>query len=141
MDDQKMLNEIRKGTDMGIVGIDCVIDAIDNEDVRNVLDEQRTEYRRIYHEADRLLENCGGKKRDISPLAKYGAIMASKMKQTIDGSAARVAEMMIEGNTKGLIKSYRCKRELHPTDPETRGLAEKLLQTEVHNIEQMKQFL
>lgn len=141
MDDQKMLNEIRKGTDMGIVGIDCVIDAIENVEVRNVLDEQRTEYRRIYREADTLLENRGGKKQNLSPLAKYGAIMASKMKQTINSSAARVAEMMIEGNTKGLIKSYRCRRELHPADPKTRNLAEKLLQTEVHNIEQMKQFL
>lgn len=140
-DNGKMLNEIRKGTDMGIVGIDCVIDAIDNPDIRNVLDEQRTEYRRIYRDADRLLESFGTKKRNLSPLAKYGAIMASKMKQTVDGSGARVAEMMIEGNTKGLIKSYRCRRQLHPTDPETRGLAEKLLQTEVHNIEQMKQFL
>lgn len=141
MDNDKMLNEIRKGTDMGIVGIDCVIDAINDQNVRNVLDEQRVEYQKIYNEADRLLEMYGAKKQNLSPLAKYGAIMASKMKQTIDGSSARVAEMMIEGNTKGLIKSYRCRRELHPDDPETRGLAEKLLQTEVHNIEQMKQFL
>lgn len=141
MDNDKMLNEIRKGTDMGIVGIDCVIDAINDQNVRNVLDEQRVEYQKIYNEAGRLLEMYGAKKQNLSPLAKYGAIMASKMKQTIDGSSARVAEMMIEGNTKGLIKSYRCRRELHPDDPETRGLAEKLLQTEVHNIEQMKQFL
>lgn len=141
MDNDKMLNEIRKGTDMGIVGIDCIIDAVDSTDIRNVLDEQRTEYQQIYQQADRLLETYGAKKRNLSPLARYGAIMASKMKQTIDGSPARIAEMMIEGNTKGLIKSYRCRRRLHPTDPETRGLAEKLLQTEVHNIEQMKQFL
>lgn len=141
IDNHKVLNEIRKGTDMGIVGIDCVIDAVDNQQIRNVLDEQRTEYQRIYNEADRLLENYGAEKRNLSPLARYGAIMASKMKQTIDNSEARVAEMMIEGNTKGLIKSYRCRRTLHPTDPQARGLAEKLLQTEVHNIEQMKQFL
>lgn len=141
IDNHKMLNEIRKGTDMGIIGIDCIIDSVDQQDIRNVLDEQRTEYQRIYNEADRLLERYGAKKRNISPLARYGAIMASRMKQTIDGSEARVAEMMIEGNTKGLIKSYRCRRRLHPTDPEARGLAEKLLQTEVHNIEQMKQFL
>ncbi len=126
---------------MGIVGIDCVIDSISDQNVRNVLDEQRVEYQKIYHEADRLLESYGAKKQNLSPLAKYGAIMASKMKQTVDGSAAHVAEMMIEGNTKGLIKSYRCRRQLHPDDPETQGLAEKLLQTEVHNIEQMKQFL
>lgn len=141
MDNDKMLNEIRKSTDMGIVGIDCVIDAVEDPDVRHVLDEQRTEYQQIYREADRLLETCGAKKQNLSPLARYGAIMASKMKQTVDGSSARVAEMMIEGNTKGLLKSYRCRRQLHPDDPETRGLAEKLLQTEVHNIEQMKQFL
>ncbi len=136
-----MLNEIRKGTDMGIVGIDCVIDAVTDQNVRNVLDEQRREYQQIYNEADRLLDACGAKKQNLSPLARYGAIMASKMKQTIDGSSARVAEMMIEGNTKGLIKSYRCRRQLHPDNPETGSLAEKLLQTEVHNIEQMKQFL
>lgn len=141
MDNDKMLNEIRKGTDMGIVGIDCIIDAVDDEGIRNVLDEQRSEYQQIYNDADRLIETAGAKKRNLSPLARYGAIMASKMKQTIDGSPARIAEMMIQGNTKGLIKSYRCRRELHPTDPKTRELAEKLLQTEVHNIEQMKQFL
>lgn len=141
INNHKMLNEIRKGTDMGIVGIDCIFNSVENTAIREVLTEQRKEYQQIYNEADRLLESYGGKKRNISPFARYGAMMASRMKQTVDGSPAKVAEMMVEGNTRGLIKSYRCRRELYPTDPETRALADKLMQTEVHNIEQMKQFL
>ena len=47
--------------------------------------------------------------------------------------------MMVEGNTKGMIKSYQNIRAMDRTDAETMALSRKLLDTELHNIEQMIQ--
>ncbi len=141
MDNGRMLNEIRKATEMGQIGIDSVLDLHTDAALRQALTQQHREYGEIYKQADSLLGKAGEKKENLSPLAKTCAKMAAQMKHSADGSTARVAEMMVEGNTKGLLKSFRCRRRLTELSQETRSLAQKLLQTEVHNIEQMKQFL
>ena len=63
------------------------------------------------------------------------------MRLARDGSSSKIAEMMIEGNTKGMVKSMRQNRALHALDPKVSGLSNRLLQTELTNIEQMKPFL
>ena len=51
------------------------------------------------------------------------------------------AEMMISGNTKGVIKSIQHHRQYMGRDERVTDLSKKLLETENRNIEQMKPFL
>ena len=59
----------------------------------------------------------------------------------MDSSSSAIAGMMIQGNTKGMVKSMRQNRALTILDPKVSGLNNRLLQTELSNIEQMKSFL
>ena len=63
------------------------------------------------------------------------------MKMAADPSPSKIAEMMIQGNTMGMVKSMRSLRDYQGKDPEVKQLAEKLLQTELHNIEEMKRYV
>ena len=141
MDIHTMLNEIRKSADMGVVGIEAVEQKTAQPLLRTTLGEQKQEYNEIYNRADCLLMAKGGQRQNISPLAKRAAKMASDMKLMMGKSDSRIAEMMVEGNTKGMIKSYQNIRAMDRTDAETMALSRKLLDTELHNIEQMKKFL
>ena len=49
--------------------------------------------------------------------------------------------MMIQGNTMGMTKSLRQMRTYASEDGRVKDLADKLLQTEEANIQQMKGFL
>ena len=63
------------------------------------------------------------------------------MKTMRDHSTSKIAEMMIQGNTRGMTKSLQCLDQYSGEDKEVKALAEKLLRTEEANIEQMKPFL
>ena len=136
-----MLNSIRRTTQMGCYGIEVVLDETVNRKFRNALREQHKEYEEIFEEADRLLNERGGKVKDINPFTKYGSAVSSVLRVRASADpTAKIAEMMVQGNTKGMIKSYRARRQC-ADDAQVRALSEKLLQTELHNVEQMKKFL
>lgn len=54
---------------------------------------------------------------------------------------ARIAELMVQGNTRGMIKSIHTLRTIPFTDEKVTALSRHLLETEQRNIEEMKRFL
>ena len=70
-----------------------------------------------------------------------GLAMNKTMQKFSPPSTSKIAEMMISGNTKGVIKSIQHDRQYLGRDSEVTELSKKLLETEQNNIEQMKPFL
>lgn len=141
MDASRILNEICKTTDMGVAGIEAVERKTEQQLLRNALWQQKQEYRELYNRADCLLQQKGSQKRDVNPVSKRMAAAGSAVRLMHGRSDSKIAGMMIEGNTKGMIKSYQSIRTMEPFDADTMELSRKLLDTELHNIEQMKKFL
>ena len=137
--DTKMLNQIHQTTQMGQIGIEAVIDRTRDAELRKALRQQLTEYGQICETAGELLHQHGATAKDISPMAKLCSKMASGIRR--DHSAPKIAEMMIQGNTRGMVKSMHAIRQLDVMDPKVQELSNKLLRTEQANIEQMKQYL
>lgn len=140
--DIHMLNSIRKTTQMGCFGIQAVLDEAKNPAFHNALQAQLTEYDCIYEEADRLLRERNGKVQNVHPLAKLGSTINSKLRaKRSEDTTSKIAEMMLQGNTRGMIKSMQNIRSMGVLDPKVSSLSNRLLQTEQANIDQMKQFL
>ena len=139
-DDCSLLNHIRQTTDMGIQGIDCVIDYA-NGTFRDALQQQRTEYCKIHDSADELLRKHHGEPEDLSSFAKWSSELSAGLKTMMDSSQTNIASMMIEGNTMGVTKSLQTMRDCKVSDSAVNRLAHKLLDTEQSNINQMKAFL
>ena len=137
-----MLNAIRRTTEMGCYGIKSVLNETANREFRGALRAQYDEYAQIYEEADRLLRERGGRIKDLNPMAKYGSAMSSKMRvrASIDPTA-KIAELMLQGNTRGMIKSMHNIRTMVNLEPQVASLSRRLLQTEQNNINQMKHYL
>lgn len=138
----EMLNSIRKATQMGCYGIEAVMDETINREFRGALRSQYKEYEEIFQEADQLLNQRGGTGKSIHPLARYGSAMSAKMRvRTSVDPTAKIAELMLQGNTRGMIKSMHNIRTMGQLEPKVASLSRRLLQTEQANINQMKQFL
>ena len=54
---------------------------------------------------------------------------------------SKIAEMMIRGNTSGVIKGLKNLHQMEQQDDSVSALSLKLLDTESANVDQMKQFL
>lgn len=140
--DVSMLNSIRQTTSMGCHGIEAVMNETMNREFRGELKQQLAEYEALYGEADRLLRERGGKVRETPPLAKYGALLSSKLRvRTSVNPTAKIAEMLLQGNTRGMIKSMHNIRTMGVLDPKVSSLSKRLLQTEQGNIDSMKKYL
>lgn len=140
--DVAMLNSIRQTTQMGCYGIQTVLNETANRELRSALRQQHAEYEELFSQADRLLRDRGGKAKNINPMAKYGSAMASKMRvrSSVDPTS-KIAELMLQGNTRGMIKSMQHIRSMGVLDPKVSSLSNRLLQTEQANIDQMKRYL
>ena len=140
--DISMINSIRKSTQMGCYGIQAVINEGGDRNLHAELESQLREYEQIYTEADTLLREHGGEAKNVHPLAKYGSMMSAKMKiRTSKDPSAKVAELMLQGNTRGMIKSVHNLRTMGVLDPKVSSLSNRLLQTEQANIDQLNQYL
>ncbi len=140
--DTDMLNSIRKTTEMGAYGIRSVMEETGNPELYKELKSQLAEYEKIYEEADTLLKDRGGKAQNINPMAKMGSSMSAKMKiRMAKDPNAKVAELMMQGNTRGMIKSIHNNRTMGVLDPKVSTLSNRLLQTEQANIDTLKTYL
>ncbi len=139
-DDCTLLNHIRQTTEMGVDGIDSVIEYAEGS-FRQALEQQRTEYRKLHRSADTLLHRLGGVPEDLSSFAKWSSELSAGLKTMMDSSQSNLARMMIEGNTMGVTKSLQTMKSCDVHDKDVSNLAQKLLATEQANIDQMKTFL
>ena len=69
-----------------------------------------------------------------------GALM-SKGQLLVGEPDSKIAGMMIQGNTRGMILSLKNMRRCDQPDQQVAELAQKLLETEKHNIDSMEGFV
>ena len=137
----EMLRSIRQSTEMGCSGIRAVLPEAQNPAMQSALRSQWKEYDSIYAEADRLLRERGVRLSGVNPLAKYGSMLTAKLRvRSSRNTTARIAEMLVQGNTRGMVKSMQNLRAMGVLDPKVSSLSTRLLQTEQANIEEMKHF-
>ena len=135
------LNSIYKTAEMGIVGIDDVIDKAQKEEFRNCLTNQKEEYSHILKEAEKLFTSFGMQEKELSAFVKANSKVMSEMKLMTNSSDEMIAKMMMEGTNKGIIKINKALNENPSIDGEIEELAKKLIDKMEHNYEQLKIYL
>lgn len=138
--EQELLQYIYKTADMGCDGIDAV-EKHAEEKMLTELKRERKEYEHIRGEADTLIRRGGDEPAGAGMMAKLSADMMSAGQMVMDDSRSRIAEMMIQGTTMGIVKTIRHLRDYEGDDPDALKLGERLLKTQEENVEKMKAYL
>lgn len=139
--DVDFLNYIFKNAEMGIIGIDDLMDKIGDEDFKTILENEREEYVRITKKAKEILNEIGYVAKENSELAKLRSNLMIKLESMKDNSTSAYAKMMIEGTNKGIIEIQEKINNFNTDNHDIEDLANDLLETEENNIEELKQFL
>ena len=138
---EEILSSILKTTQMGQVGIRCVMDYTVSADMRRALKSQLKEYDSIESEAHAIASRRGWQVPELSGGVKAMSTMMSRMNLAVGVSDSKIAGMMIQGNTKGFIKTGKNQNHSKSNDEAVSALGRKLLEKEEENIRQMKPFL
>lgn len=140
-EETKYLNKLYQCAEMGVIGINSVIEKVKQESLLEALESQRKEYDRLCEEIVSILKKYGCEEEKLGMMAKKSSEMMSEMKTTIDHSDNQIAKMMMEGNNKGVIEVTRVKNEYQNDDEEIKNLVDDFLKVLENNIEQMKKYL
>lgn len=136
-----VLASVLKTTQMGQVGIRAVTDYVARVDLKKALQDQLKEYDSIEREANEIASLRGWELKDLDPMAKLMSKMYTRTNLTFGNVDSKVAAMMIQGNTRGIIKGLKNLHHCQDTDARINTISQKLLDCETANIKQMQGYL
>lgn len=138
---KEMLSSILKTTQMGQVGIRSVLDTSMRPALRKALESQLREYDCIESEAHSLATQRGWELRELDPAVRFLSDRITRMKLTRGNCDSKIADMMIQGNTRGMIKGLKNLHQYPHQNDRISMISQKLLDCETANIRQMQSFL
>lgn len=138
---KELLSSVLKTTQMGQVGIRSVMDLSMRPGLRKALESQLQEYDCIESEAHAIASQRGWELPELDPAVRFMTDAMTRMKLTRGNCDSKIADMMIQGNTKGMIKGLKNLHQFPRQDDQISMISQKLLDCETANIRQMQSFL
>ena len=126
---------------MGQAGINSVMPAAVQPALRQALKCQRLEYQTIGSKAKNLAKAKQLEIRDASGFVRRMSATGAKFRLMYGDTDSKIASMMIQGNTRGMMQSLELMHRVQYPDPEVAKLSQDLLDTVNSNIRQMEGFL
>lgn len=138
---KELLSSLLKTAQMGQIGIRSVLDTSMDPSLRAALHAQLREFDAIETEAHSIASQRGWELSDLDPAVRFVTDRMTRFRLTGKHTDSRIADMMIQGNTKGMIKNLQNMHQFDSEDQRVRILSQKLLDCENAGIRQMQAFL
>ncbi len=138
---KEMLSSILKSTQMGQIGIRSVLERAQKPEFRKALHDQLAQYDIIETKAHSIASAKGLDVSELDPSIRFMTDAMTKMKLSYGNTDSKIAGMMIQGNTRGMITGIKNLHQFHYPDEEIRALSQNLLDCEQNGIRQMQNYL
>ncbi len=136
-----VLSSILKTTQMGQIGIRSILKTPLHTKLRSELNSQLREYDAIEQEAHGIALSRGWHLEELDPAIKGMTNLMTRSRLSFGNADSKAAKMMIQGNTRGIIKGFKNLNQFPPTDQRVADLAHKLIDFEETNNRQLQGFL
>ena len=138
---REILTSMLHTVQMGQTGIRCIMDNAVKTDLEAELKDQLREYDMLEKETLQVAQNIGLELKNLHPALETMSNVMSKM-QLIGGDAdSKIAGMLIQGNTRGMILGLKNLRKTANIQPQVQALAQKIINRENMNIQKSQPFL
>lgn len=138
---REILTSMLHTVQMGQTGIRCIMDNAVKTDLKAELKDQLREYDMLEKETLQVAQNMGLELKNLHPALETMSNVMSKM-QLIGGDAdSKIAGMLIQGNTRGMILGLKNLRKAANIQPQVQALAQKIINRENMNIQKSQPFL
>lgn len=136
-----ILSSILKTTQMGQIGIRSIMNMPLKAGLRTELTSQLREYDAIEQEAHGIAASRGWELKELDPAIKGMTNMMTRTRLSFGNTNSKAAAMMIQGNTRGIIKGFKNLNQFPSSDEKVADLAQKLIDFEETNNRQLQGFL
>lgn len=139
--DIAILNELSKACQMAMNNISFLSNSISNKDMKKDLVSIYSQYSNILLQINQHFEKYGEIPANISPHLKIMSICGIKMNIKFDKSNSHIAEIMIQGETMGIIKSQKLLNGNYDIQSSTTELLESFKDFQKENIKKLNLYL
>ena len=141
MNDEQLLTSMLHTVQMGQSGIRSVIKHAIGANLKKELQSQLKEYDSMEKETLSLASDKGLELKNLNPALETMSSMMSKIQLAGGEKDSKIAGMLIQGNTRGMILGIKSLRKASQVDPKVRDLGQRLLNRQNINIQKSQQFL
>lgn len=136
-----ILNEISKAAKMGMESISFVIQKVGDENMKENLSTQYSEYGMIADRVNTEFEKYG-EVPDESPFGtKMMSYIGTELNTIKDKSNSHIAEIVIQGGNMGIIECQKLLNHNPQADEPVKNILNDFVTMQKNNIEKMKVFL
>ncbi|HBE13696.1 MAG TPA: hypothetical protein DCY74_05940, partial [Clostridiales bacterium] len=128
--EKEVLNAIYQNSKMGVESINTIISKANDSQIRDRMLEDKIAFDQIANNASTLIFKEGGKPEEKNKFSKFTAEMSARMTVMNDNSPSKLAEMMMQGASCGIVDITRVMNHAKSIKPEVNQLATNLLEQE-----------
>jgi len=137
----ELLNFVYQNSQMGVHTIQQLIGKVDNQEFKQHLQSQFSEYEAIHKAAQEMLNENGYDEKGIGAMDKIKTYLMINMQTLTDNTPSYISEMLMVGSNMGIINAVKNLKRYQGAEPNIVSLMKRLLKFEENNVQQLKEFL
>lgn len=136
-----VLDELNKGACMGRDAIHFILDKVEDDDLKQELDNQHNKYKEILDKISEIYpEYSNSEPQETNVMNKVMTWYGVEMKTLMDNSTSKIAELLLQGTNMGIIEGRKLLNHKN-TDKEIHALIQKYVDMQEDAVEKLKTFL
>lgn len=126
----KLLRECNAGIKMGISSLDDVMDNVENESLKTILENSREIHTRLNQETKQYLEKYNDDGKEPAAMAKAMSKIKTEFKTMGEDNDPNIADLITDGCNMGIKSLYRYLNQYPAAEDEIKNLAHRTIETE-----------
>ena len=138
----KVLNEVNKGTTMGMDAISYVASKVGDPKFQEVLDVEYGKYKKIYNQVDEIYSQYSDSQpQETNAMNKMMTWYGIQMNTMTDKSNSKISELLLQGTNMGIIEGRRLLNNNPSVDPEVKKILNFFVVMQEDSVETLKKYL
>ena len=140
-EDINALDEIHKGASMGMDAVHFVLDKVEDNELKEVLDKMYADYQELAERVEKVYPKYNeGKPHETSLMNKAMTWSGIEMKTINDTSNSKIAELLLQGVNMGIIEGRKILNKKN-LDKEVNDIISKYVTMQETSVEVLKKYL
>ncbi len=136
-----VLDEVNKGATMGMDAINFVLEKVEDNDFKIVLEKQYADYEAVSKKAEEIYSKYSSKSpHETNAINKAMTWYGVQMKTFVDKSNSKIAELLLQGTNMGIIEGRKLLNN-KKVDKEIHKLLESFVTMQENCVEVLKKYL
>ncbi len=141
MENINALDEISKGTCMGVDAIDYILEKVEDVELKKTLELERNKYKDIFKKIEDIYPKYNNDEvHKTSVMNKAMTWYGINMKTLTDHSTSKLAELLLQGTNMGIIEGRKILNN-KDLDKQVKNIINEYVSMQEDSVEKLKTFL